>query len=1614
MRRFSRGQSIGSTVNTAATSPTPIIRVPSDGATILPAALDPAGISGIPNFIGPILSFTALTLCLFSGTPTARAQCIAPPSGLVAWLPADGNLANLGSGVTSTFATGAVTFGSGVVGQAFSFSGSAALVTVGASADLNLQTAVTIAAWVKPANFATAGVIAGRPSGYQLDVLTNGHVRFAFPSGANGNVNKFLDSVSSLPTTSFSFVTATYDSSAGLINVYVNGVLESSTQTSGLIDSMTAPFQIGGFSNPAGSYYTGLIDEVQLFNRAVTASEIQTVYNAGSAGICKAGLQSQPIVTEFQVPAAGPQRITAGPDGNLWFTQSGADRVGTVTTAGVITQFPAKAAIGITTGPDGDLWFVEAAQPMIGRITTNGVFTDFPSPRNAAGLEITAGPDGNLWFTTELQNIGRMSTAGVFNGEFPVVLDSINSAPQSITVGPDSNLWFTMGTFGRIDRMTPTGAVTAFQIPNDSIPQPTGITTGPDGNLWFLDANANVWKTTTGGVMNHFSMPQNVGSNGQITLGPDGNLWFSGGDFYGPGLLRMTPGGQFTMFHLEASSSPLGLTAGPDGNVWFADNGTSRIGKIALSGPRITNISSTNPDGVYGPGSIIAITITFDSPVTVTGTPQLPLNSGGIATYTSGSGANTLTFTYTVGTGQSAQRLDATGLMALAKTLNGATIKDSSGDFALLTLPVAPAGGALGVTKSITISQTVPITINSTVSALSFTVTGTGCQPGSYSTPTTLNWATSASCTVQFSTPQSGGSGAQYVFTGWTDGGITANPRTITTPAASTTYTANITTQYQLTTAASPAGAGAASGAGYYDSGSSAPIAATPNANYQFTNWTGPAASASSSSTTVTMSGPLSVTANFQLITTTAVAAVTGQYGDTVTLGATVGPPGAVFTGTLQFQVGGVSVGSPVAVNGAGTYTTIYTIDNVAGSYPIAATLSSASPAVAGSSGTNTLTVNRATSAIAWPAPAAISYGTALSSTQLNATATGAGANVAGTFVYSPAAGTALSAGNNQTLSVTFTPTETAKYTTATATTTITVNKANASVTPAAASKTYGAADPPLAGTLSGFLAADGITATYSRIAGETVGGSPYTISATLAPAGALGNYNITYNTGNFAITKAPALVTPDPVAKTYGAADPPLTGTLSGFLAADNVTALYNRPPGETVTGSPYLISATLSPAGVLGNYNITYNTANFTINKATASVTPNAASKSYGAADPPFTGTLAGFLAADGITASYSRTPGEAVAASPYAISATLSPAGALANYNITYSTGNFTIAKAAASVTPNASSKTYGAADPVLTGTLSGFLAADNVTAAYTRTAGEAVTGSPYPISATLSPAGALGNYNITYNTANFTINKATASVTPNAASKSYGAADPTFIGTLAGFLAADGITASYSRTPGEAIAGSPYAISATLSPAGALANYNITYNTGNFTITKAAASVTPNASSKTYGATDPVLSGTLSGFLAADNVTAAYTRAAGEAVGGSPYPISTTLSPAGVLGNYNVTYNTANFTINKATASVTPNAASKSYGAPDPPFTGTLAGFLAADGITASYSRTPGEAVAASPYAISATLGPAGALANYNITYSTGNFTISKAAASVTPNTSSKTYGAADPV
>jgi hypothetical protein len=137
-------------------------------------------------------------------------------------------------------------------------------------------------------------------------------------------------------------------------------------------------------------------------------------------------------------------------------------------------------------------------------------------------------------------------------------------------------------------------------------------------------------------------------------------------------------------------------------------------------------------------------------------------------------------------------------------------------------------------------------------------------------------------------------------------------------------------------------------------------------------------------------------------------------------------------------------------------------------------------------------TANKATPTITWATPSPITYGTALSSTQLNAAA-----SVAGTFVYSPAAGKALGAGS-QTLSVTFTPADTSDYNAATATVTLVVNKATPTITWATPSPiTYGTA---LSSAQLNATTSVAGTFVYSPAAGMVLGAGSQTLSVTFTP----------------------------------------------------------------------------------------------------------------------------------------------------------------------------------------------------------------------------------------------------------------------------------------------------------------------------------------------------------------------------------------------------------------------------------------------------------------------------------------------------------------------------------
>ncbi|MCR4857461.1 MAG: hypothetical protein K5890_04620 [Bacteroidales bacterium] len=409
--------------------------------------------------------------------------------------------------------------------------------------------------------------------------------------------------------------------------------------------------------------------------------------------------------------------------------------------------------------------------------------------------------------------------------------------------------------------------------------------------------------------------------------------------------------------------------------------------------------------------------------------------------------------------------------------------------------------------------------------------------------------------------------------------------------------------------------------------------------------------------------------------------------------------------------------------------------------------------------------------------------------------------------------------------------------------------------------------------------------------------------------------------------------------------------------------------------------------------NYDVTFQVANgtLTITPATATVTADTKSKTYGDADPTLTATVTGLQgndAASSITYSVTRATGENVGT--YAIT----PAGAAeqGNYNVTYVPANLTITKATATVTAEAKTKVYGEDDPAFTAEVSGLKngdAASVISYTLNRAAGEDV--GTYAI----TPAGDAiqGNYDVTYVPANLTITKATATVTAEAKTKVYGEDDPAFTAEVSGLKngdAASVISYTLSRATGEDV--DTYAIT----PAGAAeqGNYNVTYVPANLTITKATATVTAVAKTKVYGENDPDFTAVVSGLKngdAASVISYTLSRATGEDV--DTYAITPT--GAAEQGNYNVNYVPANLTITTATATVTADNKTKTFGATDPSLTATVTGLKNGDApsvIAFSISREEGESVGT--YAIK----PTGAAqqGNYDVAYVNGMFTITEPA------------------
>ena len=434
----------------------------------------------------------------------------------------------------------------------------------------------------------------------------------------------------------------------------------------------------------------------------------------------------------------------------------------------------------------------------------------------------------------------------------------------------------------------------------------------------------------------------------------------------------------------------------------------------------------------------------------------------------------------------------------------------------------------------------------------------------------------------------------------------------------------------------------------------------------------------------------------------------------------------------------------------------------------------------------------------------------------------------------------------------------------------------------------YGATDPTLTYSITGFQGTDteadlDTAVSISRAVGEDVG--TYTITPSAA---ADSNYTVSFVTADFAITAADLTVTAIDQTKVYGATDPTLTYSITGFQGTDTEADLdtgvsISRAVGEDVG------TYTITPSAAAdSNYTVSFVTADFTITAADLTVTAIDQTKVYGATDPTLTYSITGFQGTDteadlDTAVSISRAVGEDVG------TYTITPSAAAdSNYTVSFVTADFTITAADLTVTAIDQTKVYGATDPTLTYSITGFQGTDteadlDTAVSISRAVGEDVD------TYTITPSAAAdSNYTVSFVTADFAITAADLTVTAIDQTKVYGATDPTLTYSITGFQGTDteadlDTGVSISRAAGEDV--DTYTITPS---AAADSNYTVSFVTADFAITAADLTVTAIDQTKVYGATDPTLTYSITGFQGTDteadlDTAVSISRAVGEDVG-----------------------------------------------------------------------------------------------------------------------------------
>ena len=294
-----------------------------------------------------------------------------------------------------------------------------------------------------------------------------------------------------------------------------------------------------------------------------------------SATIALMGPTHGAVARAATLPAAAPH-ATVGPDGGVWTTDPSRDRLTVLAANGstrTIALTPGSRPNDITVASDGALWFTETGANAVGRVTTGGAVTTFPVPTPAAEpWGIAAMPSGLLFVTERSANklAAIIPSKGIVAEK---ALPTAGAAPSGIVAGADGNAWIAEAAVGRIGHYI-TGVVVDSPLPSAD-GAPNDVVLGADGAVWVSEPGVNALaRVPTVGDVTETALPAGS-APAQVTVGPDQALWVAE-----PGISSVARVSAGAVAQRAVKSHPSGLAAPADGSLVLADAGSTTLLRV--------------------------------------------------------------------------------------------------------------------------------------------------------------------------------------------------------------------------------------------------------------------------------------------------------------------------------------------------------------------------------------------------------------------------------------------------------------------------------------------------------------------------------------------------------------------------------------------------------------------------------------------------------------------------------------------------------------------------------------------------------------------------------------------------------------------------------------------------------------------------------------------------------------------------------------------------------------------------------------------------------------------------------------------------------------------------